>query len=144
MGEQLPNVLDTDGYGLPNNTTGDHGTRDGATKGLVATGGILAAIAASACCIVPLALFSLGVTGAWIGTLTSLAPYQPIFIAITVGLLGYGYYLVYHKPKAACHGEAACARPLPNRLVKFGLWSATLLVLAAAAFPYVAPLFLDS
>ena len=54
------------------------------TQKLVAAGGILGAIAASACCIAPLALFSLGVSGAWIGNLTALAPYQPYFIAATV------------------------------------------------------------
>src|SRR6476620_9184701 len=53
---------------------------------LVAAGGILAAIAASSCCVVPLLLFSLGVSGAWIGNLTRLAPYQPIFVAMTLAV----------------------------------------------------------
>src|SRR5260221_7710285 len=44
---------------------------------LVAAGGLLGAVAASSCCIVPLILFGLGVSGAWIGNLTRLAPYQP-------------------------------------------------------------------
>ena len=48
---------------------------------LVAAGGILGALAASSCCIVPLILFSLGIGGAWIGNLTALAPYKPIFVA---------------------------------------------------------------
>jgi MerT mercuric transport protein len=47
---------------------------------LTALGGILGAIAASSCCIAPLVLFSLGISGAWIGNLTALAPYQPYFI----------------------------------------------------------------
>ena len=68
-------------------------------QGLVAAGGVLGALAASSCCILPLALFSLGIGGAWIGNLTALAPYQPIFVAVTTGILGYGYYLVYSKPK---------------------------------------------
>ena len=108
-------------------------------QGLVAAGGILGAIAATSCCIVPLALFSLGITGAWIGTLAALTPYQPIIIPITGGFLGYGYYLVYWKPKNAYAEGSACARPLPNRIVKSALWSATVLVAAAIAFPYVAP-----
>ncbi len=54
------------------------------TQKLVATGGILGAIAASSCCIAPLVLFSLGSSGAWIGNLTALAPYQPYFIAATL------------------------------------------------------------
>src|ERR1700736_6040100 len=70
----------------------------GRTQKLVAAGGILGAIAASSCCIAPLVLFSLGIGGAWIGNLTALAPYQPIFIVITLGFLAAGYYLVYRKP----------------------------------------------
>jgi mercuric ion transport protein len=108
-------------------------------QGVIATGGVLGAIAASSCCIVPLALFSLGISGVWIGNLAALTPYQPIFVLITAGFLAYGYYLVYWKPKKACAEGTACARPLPNRVVKIALWAATVLVAAAVAFPYVAP-----
>lgn len=107
---------------------------------LIATGGIMGALAASTCCILPLVLFSLGISGAWIGQLTALSPYQPIFIAFTVLCLGYGYWLVYRKPKIACDESAACARPLPNRLVKFMLWLATALVALAFAWPVIVPL----
>lgn len=116
---------------------------DTAKAKLVALGGVLGAVGASTCCIVPLVLFSLGVSGAWIGRLTSLSAYQPIFIAITFGFLGYGYWLVYRKPKAACADGAACAQPLPNRLVKSALWLATVLVLLAITWPFIVPVFLD-
>ena len=69
---------------------------------LLAAGGVLAALAASSCCILPLVLFGLGASGAWIGTLAALSPYQPIILAITVGFLGTGFYLVYRKPAADC------------------------------------------
>ena len=119
-----------------------HERSEAGRERLVAVGGILGAIAASSCCIVPLILFSLGIGGAWIGNLTALAPYKPLFVAGTAGLLGYGFYLVYWKPRRACADGAACARPLPNRLVQFALWIASLLVIAAFAFDYVAPLLL--
>jgi mercuric ion transport protein len=112
--------------------------------GLMAAGGILGAIAASSCCIVPLVLFSLGVSGARIGNLTRLAPYQPYFIAATVACLGYGYWLVFRSSRVACVGDEACARPLPNRLVKAGLILGTVLVFAALGFDLLAPLFLNS
>ena len=67
------------------------------TLRLTAIGGILGAIAASSCCIAPLVLFSLGISGAWIGKLTALAPYQPYFIVVTLACLGYGYWLVYRR-----------------------------------------------
>jgi mercuric ion transport protein len=105
---------------------------------LAVAGGVLGALAASSCCILPLALFSLGAGGAWIGNLTALAPWQPVFVLITLGFLGYGYLLVQRTPKD-CVEVGACARPLPNRLAKVGLWAATVLVAAALAFPYVAP-----
>jgi mercuric ion transport protein len=111
---------------------------------LMAAGGLLGVLAASSCCILPLVLFSLGVSGAWIGNFTQLAPYQPYFIAATIGLLGYGYWLVYRSSKLSCSDGEACARPLPNRLVKAGLILATILVVAALGFDLLAPHFLNS
>lgn len=111
---------------------------------LIAVGGIFGALAASSCCIVPLILFSVGIGGAWIGNLTALAPYKPIFVAGTAGLLGYGFYLVYWKPRRACAEGAACARPISNGLVQLALWIATVLVIAAFAFDYIAPLLLGA
>lgn len=51
-----------------------------------------AAVAASACCTIPLALVSLGIGGAWIGQLTVLAPYRWLFVTLAVGALGYAGY----------------------------------------------------
>jgi mercuric ion transport protein len=62
---------------------------------LMAAGGLLGALAASSCCTLPLVLFGLGVSGAWIGNFTQLAPYQPAFIAATVSFLACGYWLVH-------------------------------------------------
>ncbi len=110
---------------------------------LAAAGGLLGALAASACCIVPLLLFSLGIGGAWIGRLGALQPYQPLFIAFSLGLVGYGYWLVYRKAKQACVDNQACARPLPNQLVKGTLWGATILIVLAIAWPYLVPVILS-
>jgi len=110
--------------------------------GLVSVGGILAALGAASCCVVPFALFTLGISGAWISNLTALEPYQPIFAAITFGFLGYGFYLVYRKPKGECAEGAYCAKPSSDRTVKIGLWAATVLVVIALGFPRLAPFFL--
>src|SRR5438552_18218738 len=106
----------------------DHIADNRRRQTLVAAGGLLGALAASSCCILPLLLFGLGVSGAWIGNFTQLAPYQPYFIAATIGFLGGGYWLVHRTAKLACAGGEACARPLPSRLVKAGLILATILV----------------
>src|SRR5215472_1931695 len=111
---------------------------------IAALGGIVAALVASSCCIVPVALFSLGISGAWIGNLTQLAPYQPYFLAAALLCLGAGYWLSHRSSKRACAAGEACAQPLPNRLVKGMLLIATVLVVAAIAFDLLAPLLLNS
>jgi mercuric ion transport protein len=112
---------------------------------LMAAGGLLGAFAAASCCILPLVLFGLGVSGAWIGTFTQLAPYQPYFIAATIVCLGYGHWLVHRSSKVApCVEGEACARPLSNWLVRLGLLVATVLVIAAIVFDLLASLLLNS
>jgi mercuric ion transport protein len=59
--------------------------------------GILSAIGASICCIGPLVLLALGVGGAWIGSLTALEPYRPIFIGLTPLLLGFAFYGIRYE-----------------------------------------------
>ena len=108
----------------------------------LAVGGVLGALAASSCCIAPLVLFALGVSGAWIANLTQLAPYQPFFIAATAACLGAGYWLVYRARKVVCADGEVCARPLPKRFVKVGLVLASILAGGALAFDFLAPLFL--
>ena len=108
----------------------------------LAAGGVLGALASSSCCILPVALFSLGASGAWLGNLSALSPYQPIFVALTLAFLASGVWLAYRRPKAACAGSEVCAQPTSGRSVKAALWAATLLVAAAIAFPYLAPALL--
>lgn len=111
---------------------------------LMAAAGLVGALAASSCCILPLVLFGLGVSGAWIGNFTQLAPYQPYFIAVTLAFLACGYWLVYRSSRLTCADGAACARPLPNRLMKASLIVATLLIVAALGIDLLAPLLLNS
>src|SRR5262249_6410135 len=110
---------------------------------IAALGGIVGALAASSCCILPVALFGLGIGGAWIGNFTQLAPYQPYFIAATLAFIGTGYWLVYRSSKLACADGEPCARPLSNRLVKIALFAATIIVIAAWGFDYIAPYVLS-
>ncbi len=50
-----------------------------AGRGSLIAGGI-AAVVASACCLGPLVLIALGISGAWIGNLAALEPFRPWFI----------------------------------------------------------------
>ena len=118
------------------NTAGENVASRPAER-LTAIAGVLGAIAASSCCVLPLLFVSLGVSGAWIGNLTALAPYQPYILALTVAALGYGFYSVYWRPRQAC-SDGTCERPLPSRNVKLGLWLGTILVAVALIFPRIA------
>ena len=111
----------------------------------LAMGGLLGAIAASSCCVLPLVLFSLGAGGAWIGYLTALSPYQPAILVVTAGFLGAGFLRVYRKPKAvSCEADSFCASPKSDRLTRSALWISTLLVIGAIAFNFLAPLLLEA
>lgn len=106
-----------------------------ARTGLI--GAILAGIAASLCCVGPLVVLLLGIGGAWVASLSKLEPFRPLFIAITLGFLGYAFYKVY-KPVSisACSVDGACAQPGAERRNKLMLWTIAVLILALLAFPY--------
>ena len=109
---------------------------------LLAGGGVLGAVAASSCCLVPLALFGIGVGGAWIGYLTRLAPYQPYFLGVAAACIGLGYWLRHRSRKVACAQDETCARPVPNRIVTMGFVVASLLTVAVLALDLLVPFFL--
>lgn len=105
---------------------------------LVAGG--LAAILASICCLGPLVLIALGFSGAWIGNLTVLEPYRPIFIGTALVAMFFAYRRIF-RPAQACKPGEVCAIPQVRSTYKFIFWVVTVLVVVALAFPYVLPLF---
>ena len=111
------------------------------TARLAAMGGILGALAASSCCILPLVLFSVGVSGAWIGNLTALEPYKWIFIAVAVACLGLGFWHVHSRKVETCEDSTYCARAEASPILKSALWLATALVAASATVDWWAPHF---
>jgi len=113
-------------------------------KNFLTFGGIAAALGASACCILPLVLFALGIGGAWVSYLTALHPFRPYFIAAAVLFVGIGFYKIYSKPKAEeCAEGSFCARPDSDWINKIALWAAAALVGLAAVWPYIAPPLLE-
>ena len=113
---------------------------DGRKRYIVA-GSLLGAILASACCIAPLLLLTLGLTGAWMSTLTALAPYQGYFIAVTLALLAAGFWLVYIKPRRACDTGSTCASAKSDRIIRIVLWVATVLAALALGVNLALPYF---
>ena len=109
---------------------------------LLASGGVLGALAASSCCLVPLVLFGIGVGGAWIGYLTRLAPYQPYFLCLAATCLGLGYWQRYRSRSVVCAQNEICARPLQRRVVTMGFVVTSVLIVAVLALDFLAPFFL--
>jgi mercuric ion transport protein len=110
-------------------------------KGWFAAGGVIGAILASTCCIAPLVLVTLGISGAWIGNLTALEPYKPYFAAVALVFIGLGFRQVYFKAKPACMAGSYCARPESSLITKSVLWLATVLVVLALTIGWWASFF---
>jgi len=106
------------------------------------SGGLLAAIVASLCCLGPLVLVLIGVSGAWISNLTLLEPYRPVSIGVALFFLALAWRRIYRAPVAAqCEPGTVCALPQTNRVYRVMFWVLSALVLLALGFPYLAPLF---
>lgn len=102
--------------------------------------GALAAIGASVCCVAPLVLLALGIGGTWVGGLTSMEPYRPFFIGLTLLFLGLAFYKLY-LTQQACTPGTPCAEPRTIRRQRLNFWIVTALLLCLLAAPSLAPWF---
>lgn len=107
-------------------------------RGALGIGG-LAAILASICCLGPLVLVTIGVSGAWIGNLTVLEPYRPIFIGAALVALFFAYRRIF-RPAEACKPGEVCAVPQVKTAQKIIFVIVAALTGLAIAFPYILPL----
>ncbi len=108
-----------------------------ATKQLWAS--VLAAIVGSLCCVAPLVLLTLGISGAWISRLTALEPYRPIFIGVVAVFIGLAFRQLYIIPAQCAPGEV-CANPRLQRRQRQIFWVVVVGLAALIAFPWYAPL----
>ena len=92
-------------------------------------GAVTAAIAASACCLVPAALALLGVSGA--GFAARFAPYRTYFLIATGVALATGFWFAYRRQKDDC----GCEAPRSRKAARIGLWITAVLTVALAAYP---------
>lgn len=116
------------------NTSTDPGKNERRTI----VGVIIAALAASVCCVGPLILLGLGVGGAWVGNLTALEPLRPYLMTLTLGVLGYAFYKIYRPKAEVCEPGSYCANPKSDKINKITLWISTFFVLGLLATPYIA------
>jgi len=102
--------------------------------------GILSAIGASVCCVGPLVLMTLGISGAWISSLTALEPVRPVFVALTAVFLGLAFRRIYPKRTVGAPGSQ-CAEPKVAARQRKAFWIVAVMVLALLSAPTLAPLF---
>lgn len=100
----------------------------------------LAAVFASACCLGPLILVSIGMGGAWVANFHALEPYRPAFLTVALVSLFFAWRRIY-RPETECKPDEICALPLIKHIHKIIFWVVAALALVALTFPYLAPLF---
>jgi mercuric ion transport protein len=102
--------------------------------------GVLAAIGASVCCVGPLVLLALGIGGSWVGSLTAMEPYRPIFIGLTLLFLWLAFRKLYLMPQV-CTPGTPCADPRTIQRQRFMFLVVVVFLLGLLAVPWLAPLF---
>lgn len=101
------------------------------------TGGVIAGIGASICCIGPLVLVALGLGGAAAGLIAFFTPLRPIFIGLALLSLGFAAYRLFFVPKVCAPGMA-CADPRTLRNQRLLFIGAVIVTAALVAFPWYA------
>lgn len=102
---------------------------------------VLAALGASVCCVLPLVLVLMGISGAWISQLTALDAWRPWFTGATLLCLAGSHWSLY-GPSSRCRSDGACVDPMRLRRRRAWLGLGTVLIAALLLFPYYIPWFL--
>lgn len=103
-------------------------------------GAVIAAIAASLCCIGPLVLLAFGMGGAWLSTYTQLPWLRPVSIVVACALLILTFWKLYITPKH-CADDGRCTQSKSLRIQRIIFWIIAVLVFLLVAFPWYACLF---
>jgi mercuric ion transport protein len=97
--------------------------------------GLLGAWAMTVCCILPLVLISVGITGSFIASMTAIYAYKWAMLAVGGAALGYAFLVVYRPQRCA---DGTCATPaIPRRVMKAILWLALAIMIVEVAFRYL-------
>ena len=98
------------------------------------TAGLASAVGASACCVLPLTLVSVGLGGAWVAQLRALERFAPVFIGLALVAFGYAFYRLYLKP-VPCAPEYQCAIPATRRRQRIAFWATLVTAKLLIVFP---------
>ena len=102
--------------------------------------GTLTAVGASACCVLPFILLTLGIGGSWLSSLSLLEPYRPLFIGATLLLLTIAFHRVYSAPRFRDPG-LSCSQHAAIKRLRLAFWITSALAFALIALPWLIPLF---
>jgi len=103
----------------------------------------LAAMLASGCCVLPLLLALLGLSGAWTSQLRWLQPYSGPLALLALAALGMAGWRLYRPQPLACDTQEAQACQRSNLQVRRWFWWVAVLTLLPLVLPLVAPLFYE-
>jgi len=102
----------------------------------------LAALLASSCCVLPLALALAGISGAWISQLRVMEPYSDGLLVLAVAALAWAAWRIYGRSARAasvCEADEAC---LPvSQSVRSWFWLLVLTTMVPLLVPLAAPWF---
>lgn len=107
--------------------------RRGFAGALATIGAMISALAASACCWLPVLLVAGGVSAA--GVAAAFARLRPLFLVLAPLLLGIGFWSVYRRRRPCAGGDCASAAQRSRSPMLVLVWSAGAFVLFAAVFP---------
>ena len=111
---------------------------DNSTPAIPIVGGVLAAIGASLCCVMPLILVVLGIGGTWVGTLTDMRPYTPYFLISVAGMFIWSGFLLY-RPVEKCKPGSVCAIPTTRHRYRLIFWVSVVVSLVLVTGIYWIP-----
>lgn len=102
--------------------------------------GALASLGATACCLGPLLLVTLGIGGVWVSGLRALEPFRLVFIGVGVLFFGMAFHRLYIVPRRCATGET-CAVPATLVRQKIAFWILLIIAAAMLLFPLYARWF---
>ena len=88
---------------------------DRADRAAIANITLLHQIGASVCCVGLLVLLALGIGGTWVGNLTTMEPYRPFFIGLTLLFLELAFRNLYLVPRVCALGIPCADRRTAKR-----------------------------
>jgi mercuric ion transport protein len=98
--------------------------------------GVVAALGASSCCVLPLVLVSIGLGGAWVAQLRAMERFFTLFVGVAIVAFAYAFYRLYLRP-VPCAMDTACDEPGRRRHQRVAFWVALIGAKALIVSPYV-------